>query len=280
MEEITKRDVKKLLPHRDPNSYKGQNGRVLIVGGSIDYYGAAILAGIAALGGGADLVHLLVPECNFEVSRNFYPDFIVHKYPGLFLNSRALDEAVSIGEKCDAILLGPGIGNQEESARVVAQIVQRTQRPTVLDADGLTALKHLQQGENITITPHRGEFQSLTGNLVSHDIEVSAKAVLSYANENNLTILLKGEVDIVASPNKDVRVNTTGHPGLTVGGTGDTLAGLVASLIAGKLSPIDACSIAAFTVGACGENLAKHKGNGYTASDIALEIPYVLGQLQ
>jgi len=197
------------------------------------------------------------------------------------LNSRALDTALKITEKCDSTLLGPGLGDHEETIRTVAQIVERSQRPAVLDADAIAALIIMQQKRelNITITPHRGEFQKLTGTVLNTDIEIGAKAVSSYANDSGITILLKGPTDIVAGANGNTSINTTGNAGLTVGGTGDTLAGLIASLLAQKIAAFEACEIAAFILGTAGDTLYKQKGFGFTATDVALEIPYTTAKL-
>lgn len=271
-----------MFPRRDPNSHKGQNGRVLIIGGSLNYFGAPILAGLGGLGSGADLVYLLVPECNFDVSRSFYPDFIVRKYPGNFVNSRTLDSAAELLQNVDAVLMGPGVSEDPESVRVIARIIQKTQCHVVLDAEAIPAIAQLglqsasEHQHHLTITPHRREMDEITEGALPDDPDELEKIVTDFAHKWGITILLKGPRDIIASPHQTTRANTTGNPGMTVGGSGDVLAGLTASLIAQHISPYEACQCAAFLNGAAGDNLYRQKGCNFMATDVALELPYAI----
>lgn len=280
--EIKKSEVAKMFPRRDPNSHKGQNGRVLIIGGSLNYFGAPVLAGLGALGSGADLVYLLVPECNFDVSRSFYPDFIVRKYPGNFVNSRTLDSAVELLPNVDAVLMGPGVSEDPESVRIIARIIQKAQCHVVLDAEAIPAIAQLglqtsnEKNHHLTITPHRREMDEITEGALPDDPEELEKIVTDFAHKWGITILMKGPHDIIASPHQTTRVNTTGNAGMTVGGTGDVLAGLTASLISQRISPYEACQCAAFLNGAAGDNLYRQKGYNFMATDVALELPYTI----
>lgn len=286
MSVIKKSEVARMYPRRDPHSHKGQNGRVLIIGGSLDYFGAPILAGLGALGGGADLVYLLVPECNFDVSRSFYPDFIVRRYPGNFVNSRALDHAAELLANTDAVLIGPGMGADPESIRVTGRIIQKAACPVILDAQAIAAIAQLglpdaqmARPSPIVITPHRGEMDEITQGSLPDDSEELEKTVTDFARQWDITILLKGPRDIIASPHQPTRVNDTGNAGMTVGGSGDVLAGLTASLIAQHIAPYDACQCSAFCNGAAGDALLRQKGYRFMATDIALELPYTMSNL-
>ncbi len=271
-----------MFPRRSPDSHKGQNGRVLIIGGSLNYFGAPVLAGLGALGSGADLVYLLVPECNFDVSRSFYPDFIVRKYPGNFVNSRTLDAALELLTNVDVVLMGPGVSEDPESVRIIARIIQKTECHIVLDAEAIPAIAQLglqsttEKNHRLTITPHRREMDEITEGALPEDPEELEKVVADFAHKWGVTILMKGPRDIIASPHQAVRVNTTGNAGMTVGGTGDILAGLTASLIAQHVSPYEACQSAAFLNGAAGDNLYRQKGYNFMATDVALELPYTI----
>lgn len=280
---IKKSDIVKLFPRRNPNSHKGDNGRVLIIGGSINYFGAPILAGLGALNSGADLVYLLVPECNFEVTRSFYPDFIVRKYPGNFLNSRIFEHINELLEKVDAVLIGPGISEESEIINVVARIVKQAKCPVVLDAEAIPAIAQLglagsrPELSEIIITPHRGEMNELLpGEILPEDLEEQIKVVEDFSKKWGITILLKGHKDVIASPDKPTHVNETGNAGMTVGGSGDVLAGFTASLIAQHVQPYDACLCSAFLMGSTGDNLYKSKGYNFIATDLALELPYTI----
>lgn len=279
---IKKSEVIKLFPRRDPNSHKGQNGRVLIIGGSLDYFGAPILAGLGAYGSGADLVYLLVPECNFDVSRSFYPDFIVRKYPGNFVNSRTLDAATELLAKVDCVLIGPGVSEDPESLRVITRMIQKAECQVVLDAEAIPAIAELglpsqeNQEPRFTITPNRAEMDEITEGTLPHDLEEEARVVEDFAKKWNVTILLKKPQDVIAAPGKPLRFNETGNAGMTVGGSGDVLSGCVASLIAQHIAPYEACLCAAYLLGAAGDNLFRQKGFHYIATDLALELPYTI----
>lgn len=280
---IKKSEVVKMFPRRDPGSHKGQNGRVLIIGGSLDYFGAPILAALGAYGSGADLVYILVPECNFDVTRSFYPDFIVRKYPGNYVNGRTLDIANELLPKMDCVLIGPGVSEDPESLRVITRIIQKTECQIVLDAEAIPALAQLglpaesnEMISRLTITPNRAEMDEITEGTLPHDPAEEADVVEDFAKKWGVTILLKKPQDVIASPGQPTRFNQTGNAGMTVGGSGDVLSGCVASLIAQHIAPYEACMCAAFLLGVAGENLFRQKGYNYIATDLALELPYTI----
>lgn len=275
------KNIKGLLPERDPLSHKGQNGRVLIVGGSIDYFGAPVLAGLGALYSGADLVHLYVPECNFDVTRSMYPDFIVKKYAGERLSERAAAEIVKYGKKMDSVLIGPGLGDGETVVEGVLEIIKNLHIPTVLDADAISALKNVEKfplQQPVVITPHHNEFR----NLIDREIDVEdkdSKSIIllrSISMDLHINVLLKGPRDYISSEEGHVEINTTGNAGMTVGGSGDVLAGVVATLLAQRSEGYDAARAAAYLVGKAGDKLKKKKGYNYSSSDLAFMLPEVM----
>ena len=278
-------EFKKRAPRRDPLSYKGKNGRVLVIAGSIDFHGAAIFAGWGALNSGADLITMVVPECNFEVTRHFAPDFIVRKYPGEYLTSRAQELIMTLAKKADVVIIGPGLGDKPETMRAIKFIVEHLTVPTVLDASAIQVLELLDKmplKQPLVITPHHAEFEKLTGkpfkinDLADHKVRV----IRTLANDLKINILLKGpEADIIAGDEGQIEQNETGNAGMTVGGSGDVLAGVVAGLIGQGITPFDACSCAAYILGKAGDNLQKMKGYAYTASDLAQEIPYIVKEI-
>ena len=281
LKDIKKSAVKDLLPRRLLNSHKGENGKVLIVGGSIDYHGAPILSGLGALNSGADLVYLYVPECNFECSRSMYPDFIVKKYPGDFLTERYVNQIVEFGKKCGSILIGPGLGEREQTQNAVLEIVKNLHIPTVLDAEAMMVLKRIEKfplAQPLAITPHAHEFQTLIEREMKI-VENDAKSIVllrSIAMDLHLSILLKGPVDFVASEEGDVELNRTGNPGMTVGGTGDVLAGMLASFMARGADPFDAARCAAYYNGVAGDLLKERKNYNFTASELAMTLAYAI----
>lgn len=281
LKEIKKSDVKKMLPKRAADSHKGQNGKVLIVGGSVDYYGAPILAGLGALRSGADLVYLYVPQCNFECTRSMYPDFIVKKYYGEYLNKDFVEDIVEFGKNCDSVLIGPGLSDKPEVIEAATEIVKNLHIPTVLDADAISVLKNIKKfplDQPIVITPHQNEFNNLVDREVKVD-ESDPKSIIllrSISMDLHISVLLKGPVDYVSCEDGDVEINKTGNAGMTVGGTGDVLAGMTASFLAQGLDTYDAARCAAYLNGEAGDMLYKKMGYGFIASDLAHALPLAI----
>ena len=280
VKEIKNGEVKKLFPKRDTQSYKGMNGRVMIVGGSKEFYGAPILSALGALYGGADLVYIFVPDCNFEVSRSMYPDLIVRSYPGDYLDLKAVTPILDFARKCDSILIGPGLGERESTMEALLRIVKGLDMPTVLDAGAIQVFQKIKEipRQQIVLTPHHNEFETLTGKDIKVSGSLSNKVVLlrTLATDLKINILLKGPQDIMASQEGEIVSNSTGNAGMTVGGSGDVLSGFIVSLIAQGAPPFAACQVAAYLLGKVGDTLMKQKGYAYSASDLAFELPYVI----
>lgn len=280
--ELKQSDIRKIFPKRDANSHKGQNGKVMIIGGSIDYYGAPVLSGLGALYSGADLVCLFVPECNFDVTRSLYPDFIVRSFGGNFLGIKSLPPLLEFARNCDVVLIGPGLGKHEETFESVLQLVKKINIPTVLDADALQVFQKIKEvplPQKIVITPHHHELQTLTGKDVTIDTQLSIKMVLlrTLATDLGINILLKGPKSIAASEEGELVMNSsTGNAGMTVGGSGDVLSGCIASLIAQGASSFEACQIGSYILGKAGDRLFEEKAYSFSASDIAMELPYAI----
>lgn len=267
------------LGRRDAEAKKGDYGRVLVLGGSEDYFGAPILVAAAAMNSGADLVYLVVPEENYDVTRCYYPDFIVRKYPGKRLNEEGAALAMELMSRCDSMVVGPGLGLSSESRKKVVELLNNVEKPVVVDADAIKAIAGQKTRAAAVVTPHRGEFKLLTGIAPPGDLHERGAVVSKSAVTMGVTFLLKGPTDIIASPDGKLKYSTTGNPGMTVGGTGDVLAGLVGGFLAQGLSSFDAACCAAFVNGFAGDELFAEKGYAFTASDVALEIPYTIKKI-
>jgi len=267
---------------RKKDSKKGDNGRVLIIGGGIDYYGAPLLAAKGALSSGCDIAYLLVPEVNFEVTRTFLPDFIVSSYEGDFLNENAAEKAEELVKKADCIAIGMGLGIRNETKHAlnkILELIAKSKKTAIIDGDALKLCdKEIVKELSAVLTPHAKEFEILTGKRLNNGIEERKKAASKHARLLSSTILLKGRVDIIASPEK-IKLNETGNEGMTKGGTGDVLAGLTAGLISQHLDNFTAACCAAFINGTAGDFLYKLKHYGYTASDLIDEIPYTIKRI-
>ena len=262
---------------RSVDSHKGDNGRVMVVGGSTDFSGAPVLTGLGAFGAGADLVTLFVPETILESARTSTPDFIVRSYEGRHLNTVAVEEILDFSRGQDVCVIGPGLGVSDETKEALNTLLFRIEIPVVIDADALKLLNvKLLKRLKAVVTPHAVEFKILTGDALPDSLEGRKKAVEKWARALSTTLLLKSPVDIIASSDGGTKLNETGNPGMTVGGTGDVLAGVVGGFISQGVTLFDAASIAAFVCGAAGDQLQIFKGYGYTASDVAREIPYTV----
>ncbi|HKZ23271.1 MAG TPA: NAD(P)H-hydrate dehydratase [Thermoplasmata archaeon] len=268
-----------LYPVPRAGSHKGQNGRVLIVAGG-PFTGAPALAAYGALGIGADLVHIATPALAAPVVASYSPAFIVHPLVGHRLMREDLRQVLDLAGKADAVAIGPGLGDVEGTLEAIRDIVRQLTLPIVIDADAIRAVAADPKtfaGKPAVITPHSREFKVLTGKVLPDAADERAEPVREASKALGATILLKGPVDIV-SDGARVKFNYTGNPGMTVGGTGDVLCGLVAGLIAKGMAPFDAARLGAFANGYAGDLAFKEKSYGLTATDVAENLGRVLGE--
>lgn len=275
-------DLELRIPRRPMKCHKGWAGRVLVVGGSKIFTGAPRLAALAALRGGADLAYLLAPRRVADTAASYSPDLITIPIEGEYLEPKHLDVAREWIERSDVVLLGPGLSLEPRSlefARRVVEICRGLAKPMVIDAD---ALKALAEGgkprlwESVVLTPHAGEFKKLFGYDLPDDPVERAEIVARASEEAGCTVLLKGWVDVVCSHEGVCRLNKIHPPAMAVGGTGDVLSGLVAALMARRLSAFDAACLATYINGLAGCVAYVEKGDHMLASDLLNEIPAVM----
>lgn len=272
-----------LLPFRELHSHKGQNGRVVIVGGSAFYHGAPVLAAKAALALGVDLVTLVVPEVVETAVRSLDPSYIVHSYEGRFLTPEVVRSVISpLVGGVDAVLVGPGVGVESITQEAVQQLV-RGWNPTspqlVVDADGLRALRGLQLPPNLILTPHAGEFGLVTGQSLPKDLPQRVNAVLTTISGlgSHVTWLVKGVTDIIARGDQ-LLLNATGVPEMTAGGTGDVLAGVVLALASQVPDTFLSSSMAAFLVGKAGELVVEDQA--FSLEALVRALPITLAEVR
>ncbi len=261
---ITKRHIK--LPKRSSNSHKGDNGKVLIIGGSKEYVGAVALAGLAALRSGVDWVTIAAPEKVGYAINAISPDLIVKKFKGDDFRSSRAKDILKLEKDFDAVLIGNGIGMHCSS--FVKKYIKETKKPLVIDAD---AIKHirLQDINNAILTPHKREFKTLLKNS-----KLDERILKKHIRDN--IILLKGQTDRIITKSKTY-INKTGNPGMTKAGTGDVLAGLCVGFLGQGLSLLQSSINAAYYNGLAGDILLKKKkGFTYLASDLVEEIKRIL----
>jgi NAD(P)H-hydrate epimerase len=264
-------------PKPKSNSHKGDNGRVLIIGGG-PYSGAPALAGLAAYRIGVDLVHIATPKKTYKIIASYSPNYIVHKLSGKILVAEDLEIISNLLDKVEAVIIGPGLGDHPDTISTVLELIKNCKKPMVIDADAIKAASiepDLLKGKVGIITPHSGEFQILTDSRVEVDINERGKQVADLAKRLGFTILLKGEIDII-SDGKYIKLNRTGNPAMTVGGTGDVLAGICGGMLSKGISPFPSARIGAFTNGTAGDLAFKDLGHSMMATDIIDKIPIVL----
>ena len=273
--------VREALPPRRPDGHKGDFGKLLIVGGAVGYTGAPYLTAAAAVRTGCGLVYLGVPDSIWEIEASRCVSampFPLASWRGGGLRGTALPAILEKLEGCDVLAIGPGLGRNEDTARLVREILKRTEKPVVLDADGINALEgHIDildvRRDRVTIlTPHDGEFARIGGGLSAG----RAEAARCFALRHGCTLVLKGHRTVTATQAGTVLVNTTGNSGLAKGGSGDVLTGTVASLLAQGAAPVRAAAAGVWLHGRAGD-LAAERLTAYcmTPEDVIREMPEV-----
>jgi ADP-dependent NAD(P)H-hydrate dehydratase / NAD(P)H-hydrate epimerase len=250
-----------LLPARRKKSHKGAGGEVLIIGGG-PYQGAPYLAGLGALRAGADIVRIASPA--FEP----IPDLIYERLEGGHIGPEHTGRLIALAERADAVVCGNGLGTK--SHEVVEAIAPHCKK-AVFDADALRLPLPAAAGETV-YTPHAGEFARITGTALPDDTVGRARAARKAGIHG--TVVLKGHIDIITDGSR-VRFNRTGDPAMTVGGTGDVLAGVCGALLC-RLPAFEAACISAYINGRAGSAAVAERGGGILASDVVDKIPSVL----
>ncbi len=281
---ITAEWVWSTLPIRKAESNKGTYGKVLLVAGSMRYRGAAALCAEGAARSGAGIVTLAAIEPVLDVVLPRLPEVCLLPMEQGFHGNIAvenLDTLLKQAKSSSVLAIGPGLGICEDTLSLVPDLLTQSPVPVVLDADGLNiaarqdTLPHPCNAPLI-LTPHPGEMARLTG-LSIEEVQSSRESVAAgYARANRCVVVLKGSRTLIAGPEGDVYENTTGNPGLARGGSGDVLTGIIAALLAQKLSPLEAAACGVWLHGAAADRAAKRLGQyGMLPHDIF----YDLGQL-
>lgn len=277
--ELTAADIAMLLPKRDENAHKGNFGRILLLCGSLGYTGAAYFAAMGALRTGAGLVYLGVPESIYAIEAGKLNEPVIFPLPdqGGRLDKSAIPEILERLPRMDAVLIGPGLGLGTGPEAVLTAVLTHAACPVVVDADGITLLvRHMDilrgRMAPTVLTPHDGEFARLFGP-VGEDRMASARAA---ARDSRSIVLLKSHRTCITDGTRDYR-NTTGNPGMATGGSGDVLAGILASLLGQGLEPLEAAACAAWLHGKAGDLCAEDLGEyGMLPTDLLGYLPRLL----
>lgn len=263
-------------PPREEGGHKGTFGKVLILAGSRGMSGAACLAGLGALRGGAGLVYLGVPAGIVPIVAGMEPSYLTIPLPEDAdgrLGLLAQDQLESKLSSYDAVAIGPGWGQSSELTAFCRWLLKSAELPVVVDADGLNALAQilevLKEGPVPRIlTPHPGEFARLINQSVSDVQSRREELAVRFADTHDVVLVLKGHRTVVTDGSR-IYINPTGNSGMATGGTGDVLTGLVTALLGQKMQPFDAAQLGVYLHGLAGDLAAEDLSKpGLISSDL------------
>lgn len=253
---------------RDPASHKGQNGTIAIIGGCAGQHGAPLFAALAAEATGVDVLHVCVPRCHGEVAKSTSLNFQVHPFASDALAASDVEPLLELLATMDCAVVGPGIARDAATLAALRTLIAEAPCPLVLDATALQPWTlECASGKNCIATPHAGELERMS---------LTPSGALQAARDHGITLLLKGVVDTIIDENGAARTIEGGNAGLTVGGTGDALAGCCCGLRAQGMQPAAAASAASRIMKSAGDALLPSHGFAYTTRDVIDRIPSLL----
>lgn len=288
MKKITEDILKTVYKKRNPHTHKYDYGLLLTIGGSQFYSGSPALSALAAFRAGVDMVRIIAPRRAADIIASFSPNLAAFPLEGKRLTKEHLATLLEMTKSAEivakgktAVVIGGGMGRSPETQEVILEYLSQIKIPAVIDADAIYAVAkkpEILREKPFLITPHSYEFYILTGKeIADKSDEERVKMVKAEAQRLKTTILLKGKLDIIATYKEDeIATNSTGHPTMSVGGTGDTLAGIAGCLLARGENCFTAGGAAAYINGTAGERAAKRLGESMTATDLIEEIPNVI----
>ena len=275
---ITSKLVKKFTPVRKSSSRKGDNGKVLVLGGSYIYHGAPALSSLAALKTGADLVYTCVPKINVQSTRAVSPNLIVIPLVDSKLTRGAVNKLLGqIPNDLDSATIGMGLSIQDPEALklLVKSLLDRDVR---LSLDASTLVNYilpLLSGKNVIVTPHQGEFKRMFGEVPPESKKSRIAMVEKFAKKHSVTIILKGSTDIISN-GTTTYLNPKNIPAMTVGGTGDILSGIISGILAQNRDVLESAVTATYFNGLAGKMTQKKFGTHMTATDLLDVLPNVM----
>jgi ADP-dependent NAD(P)H-hydrate dehydratase / NAD(P)H-hydrate epimerase len=286
--ELTDRWVGDHLPERPPRAHKGDFGRLLVIAGSTEYPGAAMLTGLAAMRAGAGVVRISVAASVAARLAGIVPELtwmvLDEEAPGLIAPS-GWRQVTTQASGHDAVVIGPGLGRQPATQRRTRRLVAALRVPAVIDADGLNALADggswwTGVRAPLVLTPHPGEFSRLVGGEPpDDDDDARTAAALEAALRWRQVVVLKGANTVIAGPNEEVLRSGVSSPALATAGSGDVLAGVIGAFLAGGLPPIVAAGCGVAVHGAAGLLAEERIGrSGALARDLAGFLPEAMEQ--
>jgi len=275
-------DVRLVLRRREKSSHKGDNGRILIVGGG-PFAGAPALSALASLRTGADWVTIATPRNVAPIIASISPNLIVQPLSSSILTEDDVSPVLNLMRMHDVLVIGMGLGAAEETKRAVKSIIEdEAVKKAVVDADGLYGLDlplKASKSKQVIITPHAGEFSKMGTQNPPADGEERLEFIREFSLRNRVVTLLKAAHDVI-SDGKRIKVNVTGNAGMTVGGTGDVLSGITGALFATSGDAFEVATAAAFISGSAGDAAFRDKGLSLLATDVVEAIPAILSAIE
>ena len=286
MIEVTKDILKTIYKPRPQEVRKYDYGLLLVIGGSEFYSGSPALSALSAFRAGVDMVRIIAPKRAADIIASFSPNLAAYPLPGDWLIKKHLATLLSMTESAKAVsrgktavVIGGGLGRSEDTQKTVLEFLSQVTVPVVIDADAIHAVgkkTNVICDKNFLLTPNLYEFFILTGKEIYElSTDERAKIVKEEANRLKATILLKGDVDII-SDGKEVALNKIGSHYMSVGGCGDTLAGICGGLIARGNNPLEAAQAGSYINVRAGQIAAESKKDGLLATDLIEVIPKVI----
>jgi NAD(P)H-hydrate epimerase len=281
--------VKEKLPCRYKDSHKGTFGTMLCISGSRGMVGAGILPVLAALRSGVGLVRAMMIKSLYEiVSKDILEPIYIpleENFEGT-ISEKEIPKIMQNMHKCNSVMVGCGIGWNEDSQKIVEKVIKNSEVPVIIDADGINVISEnidvlKCSKSDIILTPHIKEFSRLSGKSIDKINAGKSQISANFAKEYGVTLVLKGSGTNIISKEGNMYVNPTGNAGLAKGGSGDILAGIIGSFLAQKLNPLDAALCSVYLHGLCADRCAeKMSKTSMIPTDIINELPSLFIEIE
>ncbi len=281
-------DIRSRLPRRKLDAHKTNCGKVVVFAGSVGMTGAATLTAISSLQVGAGLTKLAIPVSLNPILEQKLTEVMtvpLAETKEQSISLKAKDQIGDLLKWADVLAVGPGLSTNAETVEFVKWLLTSIKKPMVIDADGLNALVKSPEliqkyPAELIITPHPGELARLIELSISEIQQDRLNVIRKFAQKWGKVIVLKGGPSVIAAPNGDLFINSTGNPGMATGGSGDVLTGMIAGLLAQKLTALDAALVGVFLHGLAGDLAAEDLSQmGMIAGDINYYVPGAIKEL-
>lgn len=282
-------EIKRFFKPRNSVSNKGDYGRLLSIAGSRNMQGAAVMAANAAVESGVGIVECLFPDAAYAPISSKLTEPLMNPMPSTrdgYLRSDNLPQILKSVQKATAVLLGCGLGLCEDTVKLVSEIILNTDKPVILDADGINAVSFninvlKETSAPLILTPHPGEMARLTGLSIEEIQSDRVNIARNFATEYGCILVLKGSNTVVAGPSGSVYINRSGNAGMATGGSGDVLAGIISSFVCQSMSLQSATIAGVYVHGLCGDSVRKkYSMHGVTPTKMIGELAEVLSNFE